>query len=188
MRIISGKYKGRTLRFHLAPNIRPSTDSTREALFNTLSNFIDFEGIRVLDLFSGTGLLGLESLSRGASFCHFVDKNITAIKIIDFTTKMLSINSKNFRITQADVFSFLNTFEPEIGFDLIFSDPPYNLKLTDKLFSHPRLLNILSENSLIVCETSIKETIQVPAKFHLLSKKIYGDTSILFLTYLKNGE
>lgn len=185
MRIISGKYKGRILRFHLPANIRPSTDSTRQAIFDILSNYIDFEGIRVLDLFSGSGLLGFEAISRGATFCHFVDKSPSAVKFIYSSAKTLSINPKSFKVTFADAYAFLNTYEPETKFDLIFSDPPYNQKYTEKLFAHSRLTEMLTENALILCEISRREIIQVPEYFNLISKKNISDTSILLLSYLK---
>lgn len=188
MRIISGKYKGRILRFHLPANIRPSKDSTRQAIFDTLSNYIDFEGIRVLDLFSGTGLFGFEAISRGAAFCHFVDKNPSAVKFIHSSAKMLSINPKYFKVTFADAFAFLNTYESETKFDLIFSDPPYNRKYTEKLFAHSRLPKILTENTLILCEISRREIINIPDYFNLISKKSVGDTSIFLLSYLKQKE
>ncbi|MGQ9818384.1 MAG: RsmD family RNA methyltransferase [Candidatus Kapaibacteriales bacterium] len=185
MRIISGKFKGRILRFQIPANIRPSTDSTRQAVFDTLSNYTEFEGIRVLDLFSGTGMFGFEALSRGAGFCHFVDKNSSAIKLIHLSAKMLSINPTNFKVTLADAFAFLNTYEPDTKFDLTFSDPPYEKKYTEKLLTHPRLPEMLTEKSLLLCEISCRESIQIPAHFNLIMKKNIGDTSILLLSYFK---
>lgn len=187
MRIISGRFKGRTVNLHLPGNIRPSTDSVREAIFNSLSNYTDFEGLRVLDLFSGSGLFGFESLSRGAVFCHFVDRSASAVKLINSTVKILNINAANYKITLADVFTFLNTYEPKAKFDLIFSDPPYHSNLSQKLFSHSRFANILATNAIIVSEIFRKEALQIPPSFELLSKKNYGDTSIFFLM-LKDQE
>lgn len=188
MRIISGKYKGRILRFHLPSNIRPSTDTTRQVIFDTISNYIDFDGIRVLDLFSGTGLLGFEAISRGAAFCHFVDKNPSAVNFIYSSAKMLSLNPKSIKVSFADAYAFLNTYEPGTKFDLIFSDPPYNRKYTEKLFAHSRLPEILTENTLILCEISHREIVKIPDYLNLISKKNIGDTSILLLSYLKQKE
>lgn len=183
MRIISGKFKGRSFRTKLPSSIRPTTDSTREAIFNLLSKHIDFFDIRILDLFAGTGLLGFEALSRGASFCHFVDKSRSSCEIINYNSTILGLLPKTFKITASDVFSFLSTYNPERTFDLVFSDPPYNLSLNSKVLNHSNLKKLIHDGTIFVIETSNMETFDIPNGFVLHQRKDYGDTSISILEF-----
>ncbi len=121
MRVISGKYKGHHLVPFSADHIRPTTDRVKESLFNMIQNHL--EGARVLDLFSGTGNLGIEALSRGASSIHFVEKNRKSILILEKNLEKLKV-SEPFQIVQKDVLSFLKSYQGE-PFDLIFADPPF---------------------------------------------------------------
>ena len=134
MRIISGIYKGR--RFTPPKNIsaRPTTDFAKESLFNLLNNRMDFEGIDMLDLFAGTGSIGLEFISRGARDVISVEMAHTQQNFIIQTCKMLKI--RNLKLIRGDVFKFINSCK--IQFDFIYADPPYDLpqlpKLPDLIF------------------------------------------------------
>ncbi len=118
MRIIAGTHRGKKLVEYYTPNTRPTTDRVKENVFNLLSNYLDFNGINVLDLFAGTGAYGIECLSRGAKFVHFNDIDADALKIIK---KNLGDSWQNYRLTQKDFTTILNG-----QFDLIFLDPPYS--------------------------------------------------------------
>lgn len=121
MRIISGIHKGRRI---LAPKklpVRPTTDRSKEALFNILQHQIDFSELTVLDLFSGTGSISYEFASRGVPLLTAVDKNRQCIQFIQSTAKLLSFE---IRVVQKDCITFLE--EEKGGYDLIFADPPYN--------------------------------------------------------------
>jgi 16S rRNA (guanine(966)-N(2))-methyltransferase RsmD len=137
MRIIAGKYRSRKIfdspalkknkRIH---NLRPTSDRAREMLFNILSNKIDFNGIKSLDLFAGTGSFGFECLSRGAEHCTFVDLSRTSQEIIFKTAKEIDCSEKT-EFIHEDSLSFLKSNSDE--FDLIFADPPYNYQLYEEL-------------------------------------------------------
>jgi 16S rRNA (guanine(966)-N(2))-methyltransferase RsmD len=130
MRIISGKYKSRRL-FSALPSkhkddenqLRPTTDRARETLFNMLNNIIDFEDLKCLDLFAGTGAVGFELLSRGASRVDFVENSFKQVSLIEKNSKELGCESK-VNIFKEDVHDFLLKKKDEY-YDLIFADPPY---------------------------------------------------------------
>lgn len=148
MRIISGKYGGRRLSPPKNITARPTTDFAKESLFNLLNNRIDFEGIDMLDLFAGTGGIGIECVSRGA-------REVTAVELahvqqnwIISCCKQLGIN--NLTVIRGDVFKYLNNCH--IKYDLIFADPPYAL---EQLPTLPDLIlerDILKPNGWLVVE------------------------------------
>lgn len=185
MRIVGGKFKGKSFRCKIPSHIRPTSDFVREAIFDTLQNIISFENIKVLDLFAGTGMLGIESISRGASFCQFVDKSKNAINIISTHLSLLPIDKESYRITFSDVFSFLKTYKNENKFELIFSDPPYEGELNSKLIESPLTKKIARNGTIFVFETSPKETINENEMFKLLRKKDYGDTIVYFFKFVE---
>ncbi len=134
MRIISGKYKGRRIEPPKNITARPTTDFAKESLFNLLQNRMDFEGSKVLDLFSGTGSISFECVSRGADEVVAVELAHVQQNFIIATSKMLGIN--NLHVVRGDSFKYLNThssIDAPLGFNLIFADPPYN---------HPNLITL----------------------------------------------
>lgn len=127
MRIISGEFKGRKLRPPMGLPVRPTTDMAREALFNILRNKIEFEQVSVLDLFSGTGAIGFEFISRGVQSVTSIEQNPKCIDFQKRTAEDLGI--KNHFPLRMDVFNFLGRSKQK--FDLVFADPPYDLKQFD---------------------------------------------------------
>ena len=121
MRIISGIYNRRILYTPDSDRVRPTSDRAKESLFNMLSVRYDFDGMEILDLFCGTGNLGLECLSRGAAMCCFVDKDI---KLVQKNIEMLKASDKC-ETVRSDVIMFLKTTIKK-NFDMVFSDPPYD--------------------------------------------------------------
>ena len=123
MRIITGKYGRR--RFQVPTNIsaRPTTDMARENIFNVLENWVDFEGLTALDLFSGTGAISFEFLSRGCASVTSVEKATTQYNFIRKVKQML--NENNLHQIKGDAFKFIETCSQK--FDIIFADPPYDL-------------------------------------------------------------
>jgi 16S rRNA (guanine966-N2)-methyltransferase len=150
MRIISGSLKGRRIN---PPNnlpVRPTTDLAKESLFNILNNHIDFETINALDLFSGTGSISLELISRGCISVTSVDMNF---KCTDFIKKTaLAFNITNLHIIKTNVMNFLKF--SSTAYDLIFADPPYDMQginnIPDIIFEK----NLLRENGLLIVEHS----------------------------------
>lgn len=134
MRIIGGTQKGRRINPPANLPVRPTTDLAKESLFNILNNVIDFEGLRVLDLFAGTGSISYEFASREASLVTAVDLNFKCVEFIRKTATELKF--VNLTAVRADVFKFLSR-KPVEGFDLIFSDAPYDL---DKIVDLPALI------------------------------------------------
>lgn len=155
MRVISGKFKGRQLVSFKADHIRPTTDRVKESLFNMLMG--EVEGAVVLDLFSGTGSLGIEAYSRGAKFVTFVEKHAQSRKIIADNLKNLKIN-ENVEVIADDVFKFL-TDEGSSLFDLVFIDPPFTESLGDSVMQAISISPILSKSATIAIETGTKEPI-----------------------------
>jgi len=127
----------------------------KEALFNIVQ--FDIEGRRVLDLFAGTGQLGIEALSRGAASCDFVDKEKAAVALV--RANLAATELEGGRVFQSDAASFLGKGEK---YDLVFFDPPYDLKHLDRIIEKMVQFDILNQNGIIVCETKIETDLPVP--------------------------
>lgn len=134
MRIIGGRYKGRRIEPPSNFTARPTTDFAREGLFNILNNRVDFESVKVLDLFAGTGSISYEFASRGAASVHLVEKDIRHISGIKRILKELAI--ENVKAIHIDVKAYLRTCS--VKYDIVFADPPYELawlrEIPDMLF------------------------------------------------------
>lgn len=155
MRIISGKYKGHALVSFSASHIRPTTDRVKESLFNIWQN--EIEGARVLDLFSGTGSLGLEALSRGAASVQFVDAHPKSVQILRQNIEKLKL-TEDHRIAATDVFHFLKRYKDE-PFDLIFIDPPFTEAIADKVMGAVARSSSFHSNTRIAIESGRREKI-----------------------------
>jgi len=186
MRIISGQAGSRKI---IVPKevARPSTDRLREALFSILGQRI--EGARVLDLFAGSGALGMECLSRGARSCDFVDDNRGATRVIEKNLTTLGLEGG--RVVESDVFRFLRGRNGP--YDLVFADPPYYKFPGDKdfvqeLLAHESLASQLEEDALLIVEDppKNKRTLAVGGDWKLLDQRRYGSCGILFYQRIKN--
>ncbi len=174
MRIISGHFKARRLEVPKNITARPTTDFAKEGLFNLLNNRIDFEGIEVLDLFAGTGSIGLEFISRGANSVISVEQNNKHCAFIRNTTKKLNID--NLFLIRQDVFKFIRSTSKQ--FDLIFADPPYDLENFDTI---PNILldkQLLKEDGLFILEHSSKKNFENHLLFE--SHRKYGNVNFSF--------
>lgn len=150
MRVISGTARGRKLREPVGQAIRPTTDMVKESLFNIIQ--FDIEGRRVLDLFAGTGQLGIEALSRGASSAVFVDESNEAVGLVRNNVKHMGFEDRA-TIIKGDAVAFLRNSE---RFDLVFLDPPYDSGLVEKTLGHLIEFDILKDNGIIICETKVE--------------------------------
>ena len=178
MRIISGKYKGQLLVSFRAGHIRPTTDRVKETLFNKM--MFDIEGTRVLDLFCGTGNLGLEALSRGAVHCTFVDAHKQSILITRDNIKKLKIDNSLFVCYQKDVLNFLRTYEGE-PFDIIFADPPFTEKMAHDVMLAISQSKACGDHTLITIESEKRE--RMDDRYENLTqfdKKDFGDKFLSF--------
>jgi len=148
MRIISGSHRGRVLRPPQGLPVRPTTDLAKESLFNILNNYIDFESVRVLDLFAGTGNISLEFASRNASSVLSIEINSRCVDYISGIATDLKFNSLS--VIKTNVFTFLSRQAGQ--YDVIFADPPYDLEGREKI---PGLIfdnNWLADNGWFVME------------------------------------
>jgi 16S rRNA (guanine(966)-N(2))-methyltransferase RsmD len=174
MRIISGSLKGRSIEVPKNFKGRPTTDFAREGLFNVLNHMVEWEGMRVLDLFAGTGAFSLECFSRGA-------ENMLALDIQPLHVRFINDNFKKFEADNAhaikqDVFKFLKTADEK--FDLIFADPPYDLPKLNQLPQCILESNALSDDALIVIEHGKRTDLSDCPGF--LQTKTYSNVSFSF--------
>lgn len=182
MRIISGKFRGRSLYTPHDLHTRPTSDRVRESIFNVLENglSIKWTGLHILDLYAGTGALGIEALSRGASFCLFIDQHSHAIDIVKRNASLFPHTT----IWQEDAVHLkVNPYSP---FDVIFLDPPYKKNLVPSTLQNLLSSNYLKNECCIIIEISNKEEVNLMNSFEVLKEKTYGNTKIIFVQYKKN--
>ena len=176
MRIISGKYKGKNI---IAPRnlpVRPTTDFAKESLFNILTNSIDFDNIKLLELFAGTGNIGIEFASRGCDDVTAVDLNFGCVQFIRKTFKELDINGKVYR---NETFRFLKSHKEK--YNMIFADPPYDLENIIKL---PELIfkrDLLSAGGALIIEHDKKIDYSECPNFDNVRQ--YGKVNFSFFTF-----
>lgn len=173
MRVISGSLKGKKLAENKFDHIRPTTDKVKQALFTKLQ--FDIEGARVLDVFCGTGALGIEALSRGAAEVIFVDKNPKSIALTKSNLRALGLNAKTLT---ADATKILKSFEGE--FNLIILDPPYKSGLYSRVLEIIAEKKLLAGDGMIVCEHAKDEKIDF-SPFKLIDQKRYGRIMLSYL-------
>ena len=181
MKVISGKYKGRKLEGFDIAGTRPTMDRVKESLFAMIQPWI--EDAVVLDLFAGSGNLGIEALSEGASFSYFVDKNKKAYMTIQKNLELLDI--KDATLFFMDYQKALQEFSNQsIRFDIIFLDPPYQTDLIEKSIRSIINLSLLSSEGVIVVESDRLEKIVFPACLKIVKSKKYGDKWVAILRQL----
>lgn len=149
MRIISGKYKGKKIDGYDIEGTRPTQDRVKESLFAMIQN--DLYDAKVLDLFAGSGNLGIEAISNGASLAYFVDNNIKCIQVLNRNLK--DIKDAVTKVLNMDYKKALEYFKDNhICFDIIFLDPPYKLECLDFILNKIVEDNLLSKDGLVICE------------------------------------
>ena len=186
MRITGGKFGGRVLEAPPDASVRPTSDKVRQAIFNVLQHR-DFgfpfalQGARVVDLFAGTGAMGLEALSRGARYCLFVEAAAESRALIRENVEALGLTgaSKIWR-RDATALGALDTLSP---FDLAFLDPPYRKGLVAPALASLRSGGWLVSPALLVAEMAEDETTPSTDGFTALDERVYGDTRVAYLRY-----
>ncbi|MBU0489595.1 MAG: 16S rRNA (guanine(966)-N(2))-methyltransferase RsmD [Bacteroidetes bacterium] len=168
MRIISGKYKHRRLNPPAGLPVRPTTDYARESLFNILNTYWDLDGVSVLDVFAGTGTVGFEFASRGASSVTAVDVNERCVKFINQTAA--SFGALNVKAYRKDAFVFLKL--AKTSYDFIFADPPFDMADIAEVHKYVFEHNLLKPGGWLIIEHS--ERIGLSACSHLFQHRIYG--------------
>lgn len=181
MRIIAGKAGSQ--RLEVPPSLtRPTTDRVREAIFSSLGDRVI--GANVLDLFAGSGSLGIEALSRGSHSAHFVDKNREAESSI--RSNLAKSQLEGAEVFRRDILAFLATIPPK-KFDLIFADPPYardetSKELLDRFLCHTQLPASLTAEGILVLESFASSPLPELEHWNEAKEKIYGKTRVSYLT------
>ncbi len=179
MRIIAGDFRGRLLKSVHDLSVRPTTDRAKQTIFDILANRTAFDNLEVLDLFAGSGSLGLEAVSRGAKKVTFVDKSRKSLDALEKNIASLGCESQC-NVYQADVFWYLkNIGQP---YDVVFVDPPYKLEnigiLPDAVYDS----GAVRSGTFVVMEHSRESVIALNEKKYEITKKPFGQTTVLILT------
>ena len=178
MRVITGTARGRRLKTPENYDIRPTTDNVKESVFNIIQ--FDIEGRRVLDLFAGTGQLGIECLSRGAAEAVFIDENTAAVKIVKENLKTCGFTAA---VLQQDALSYLR----HCGrFDLVFVDPPYDSGLYESVLETINSVDILPDGGIILCESRREKTLP-DMRDPYRKKKEYNYGRVKLTVYIKDS-
>jgi len=178
MRIIAGNLRGRLLKSVHDLSVRPTTDRAKQTIFDILSNRTVFDDLEVLDLFAGSGSLGLEAISRGVRSVTFIDKSRKSLNIVENNVKSLGCKSQC-SLYQADVFWYLKNIKR--AYDLVFVDPPYKLEniglLPNAVYDSAAVRN----GSYVVMEHSRESVIELDEHKYEILKKTFGQTTVLIL-------
>ncbi len=188
MRIVAGQFRGRAL---ATPSqdlgldgLRPTSDRVRESVFNILAHGIDdfaIAGARVIDLFAGTGALGIEAISRGAAYCLFIEESAEARALIRRNVETFGLTGET-RIFRRDACK-LGPASKADRYSLAFLDPPYGKGLGEKALSGLASGNWLNPSAICVLEERAGSAVTLPAGFALLDTRAWGETEVKFIKY-----
>lgn len=183
MRIVGGEFRGRALAAPKTSAIRPTTDRTRESLFNILNHAYPevLEGGRVMDLFAGTGAVGLEALSRGCKFGLFVESSVEGRGLLWQNIESFGLTGRA-RMMRRDATDLgpVGTLEP---FHMVFADPPYAQALGEKALACAHKGGWLKAGALVIVEERADITLHMDAVFRFLEERVFGDTKMHFFRY-----
>jgi 16S rRNA (guanine966-N2)-methyltransferase len=181
VRIVAGRFRGKSLAAPQSRDIRPTSDRLRESMFNILAHGFDnpIEDARVLDLFSGTGALGLEALSRGARFCLFVEEAAEARGLIRTNVEALGLGGAT-KLWRRDA-TKLGPRSATDPFDLAFLDPPYGKGLADAALAAMIAGDWLKPGALVVVEETADVDLQIPAELEEIDRRDQGESRLWFL-------
>ena len=183
LRIIGGRWRGRKFRFRAAPGLRPTPDRVRETLFNWLAP--DIAGARCLDLFAGSGALGLEALSRGAAGVCFVDRHANSLRQID--QHLHALQADNAECRNEDALQWLERGNAGAAWDIVFLDPPFDEGLLEPAARLLEAGNWLAADALVYLEAGVRETApELPPNWELHREKTAGD--VRFSLFVRSGQ
>lgn len=186
MRIVSGTNKGKKLYAPEGMSVRPTSDKIKEALFNIIG-YIDEESI-VLDLFAGTGNVGIEFLARGGKFCYFVDVSHKSLSYVKKNLELCNFNSRAKIINSDYERAIINLSNMNLKFDYIFADPPYDLNCSTNIIQQVLKNNLLAPNGLLIIESDKTEKVieNIDSNMIKYKEKIYGRTRISMIELLED--
>jgi 16S rRNA (guanine966-N2)-methyltransferase len=184
MRVVGGRLRGRNIASPASRDIRPTADRLRESLFNILAHAYGdpVEGARVLDLFAGTGALGIEAVSRGAGFTLFVDNGAEARALLRQNVEALGLGGVT-KVYRRDA-TTLGPVHPMEPFTLAFLDPPYGMGLADKAVASLRDGGWLAPGALVIVEEATAAAFKAPQGFEELDRRVYVDTEFVIMRRL----
>lgn len=180
MRITGGKFRGRILKTPKGDHVRPTQDCVREALFSILQG--EIPGCCFLDLFAGTGAVGLEALSRGASDVTWVEANRATARLTSANVSTIAGDSAAFSVVSADVFHWIRSAGSSASFDIVFADPPYDLARPDGLSSLASLLTahkVIAPNGILITEMPLDAPVSSLPGWTELRNRTYGKTRLV---------
>lgn len=180
MRVIAGRFGGRRLKSPTHTGLRPTTDRVREALFNIIGGRA--VGARVLDLFAGTGSLGIEALSRGAIGAVFLERDRRAVLLLRDNLAALRLNPEESKIIAAPVAEGLRRLAGNARFDLIFADPPYEAEVIDATLALLAEGHLIAPGGLVVVEHRAVVPVAAPRALAQSDQRVYGDTALTFFS------
>jgi len=190
MRVIAGDARGRKLTAPKGTRVRPTADRVKESLFSMLKSRLgEFEGMRVLDIFAGTGNLGIEALSRGADYAVFIDSHAESVEIIRKNLEITRFSDRAKVVLQDAAGALKQLSRGEAPFHLIFLDPPYHEGLTESVLELLSNSALVDAGTTVVAEFSSKE--EIPRAFGRLretERRVFGDSALSFLTISERGE
>lgn len=175
MRVVAGQLRGRKIEGPNSDATRPTTDKVREAVFNALASLDALDGARVVDLYAGSGALGIEALSRGASHCVFVENNLEALKTLRHNLKNLGLTDRS-DVIASDAMTFLGSDD---NLDLVLADPPYGFKNWEKLLNNCRVPIVVLESDRLIGDIK---------GFSTIRERRYGRTFVAFVKHEPRSE
>ena len=178
LRIIGGEYRGRKLKVPAGNDVRPTSDRVREALFNLLSSLLSWDELTVLDLYAGSGALGLEALSRGAKQAIFVEASRRHLKTIQQNVELMSPEQARFELVQERAVRWISSFADPEKPCLAFLDPPFAGKEYDYMLEKLALLPAIRTGSMIVVESLDSREIKFPDIMELVKHRRYGSVTL----------
>jgi len=185
LRVISGKLKNRVIPTSTNVKFKPSTTRTREAIFSIITSWSfekDLNGANVLDVFCGSGSLGVEALSRGAGFVGFIDSNAEQIALLKtFVAKVGEEKNTGLIHAAAERLPYSNKL-----YDIVLMDPPYFTDLASSALISLKKNKWLADGAIIILEVATREDVKIPASFEEVDRRVYGNNKLLFLQYSQN--
>jgi 16S rRNA (guanine966-N2)-methyltransferase len=181
MRVVGGRLRSRPIAGPKGDGLRPTADRLRESLFNILAHAYGdpVSGARVLDLFAGTGALGIEAVSRGAAYALFVDEGVEARALLRDNTESLGLGGVT-RIFRRDA-TKLGPAHPLVPFSLVFLDPPYGKGLAERALASAQAGGWLVPEALVIVEEAADAAFKAPQGFGELERRAYDDSELIFL-------
>ena len=180
MRIIAGEYRGRKLSTVRSLAVRPTTDRAKQVIFDVLATRVDLDGAHVLDVFAGSGSLGIEAISRGAASVTFVERSGEALDVLEQNLRSIGIDKQCERI-RGDVYMYIGS--SGMQFDVVFADPPYDLPEIERLPDTIGRSGVLREKGWLIMEHRSSSHVEPdPAMFRIIRKEL-GQTIALILQY-----